>query len=348
MTHSHVAERVGLLASYLLMRGRMRSLALVCFLSLLGGTAGAQTVDPATRGAARTLGNDGVKAYQANDYATASEKFEKAYSLLRAPSLGLWSARALAKLGKFVEASERYLEVTRLTVSGGDEAVQKQAQADARTELDALVPRIPSIVIAIEGATPSEVTVNLQGVDVATELVGERRPANPGHVVVIGRRGQEEVRAEADLSEGEQKTLRLAFAPIRPGAGTAAATQTSAPPASEYKGKPGSTQRLLGWISIGVGGAGLAVGGVFGSMAMGTQSDLDDSGDCVDQKCEPSQQDNVDKLGTQRTISTVGFIAGGVLAATGIVLVFTAPKGDTRPQASLRVSPGGFVFERAF
>ena len=348
MTHSHVADRVGLLALCLPMRGSMRSLAVVCFLLLLAGTAGAQTVDPATRGAARTLGNDGVKAYQANDYATASEKFEKAYSLLRAPSLGLWSARALVRLGRLVEASERYLEVTRLTVSGGDEAVQKQAQADARTELDALGPRIPSIVIVIEGATPSEVTVNLQGVDVASELVGERRPANPGRVVVIGRRGEEEVRAEADLGEGEQKTLRLAFAPIRAGAGTAAVTQVTAPPAGEYKGKPGSTQRLLGWISIGVGGAGLAVGGVFGSMAMGTQSDLDDSGACVDQKCAPSQKDEVDTLGTQRTVSTVGFIAGGVLAATGIVLVVTAPKGDTRPQASLRFTPSGVSFERAF
>jgi hypothetical protein len=315
----------------------------------LAGTAGAQKVDDATRGAARTLGNDGVKAYQANDYTTALEKFDKAYKLVKAPSVGLWSARALVRLGRLVEASERYLEVTRLTVSGGDEAVQRQAQADARTELDALGPRIPSIVIVIEGAAPSEVTVNVQGADVAPELVGERRPANPGHVVVIGRRGEEEVRAEASLAEGEQKTLRLAFKPIREGAGTpAAATQQPAPPASEYKGKPGSTQRLLGWISVGVGGAGLAVGGVFGSMAMSTQSELDESGECVDEKCAPSQQDAVDKLGTQRTISSVGFIAGGVLAATGIVLVVTAPKGDTRPQASLRITPGGVTFAREF
>jgi hypothetical protein len=326
----------------------MRSLVVVCFLLLVAGSAGAQKVDDATRGAARTLGNDGVKAYQANDYTTALEKFDKAYTLVKAPSLGLWSARALVRLGRLVEASERYLEVTRLTVSGGDEAVQKQAQADARTELDALAPRIPSIVILIEGATPSEVTVTLHGVDLAPELVGERRPANPGHVVVVGRRGEEEVRAEANLVEGEQKTLRLAFTPLPVTGAATATTELSAPPPSDYKGKLGSTQRLLGWISIGVGGAGLAVGGAFGAMALSTQSELDESEECDDRKCSPSQQDNVDELGTQRTISTVGFIAGGVLAATGIVLVFTAPKGDTRPQASLRLSPSGFVFERAF
>ena len=91
MTKTNVADRPAPLASYELMRGSLRLLLVVCFLSLLAGSAGAQKVDDATRGAARTLGNDGVKAYQANDYATANEKFDKAYKLVRAPSLGLWS-----------------------------------------------------------------------------------------------------------------------------------------------------------------------------------------------------------------------------------------------------------------
>jgi hypothetical protein len=34
--------------------------------------------------------------------------------------------------------------VTQLEVSGGEQAVQKQAQADAQSELDSLTPRIPS------------------------------------------------------------------------------------------------------------------------------------------------------------------------------------------------------------
>src|SRR5688572_30759640 len=94
----------------------------------------AQPVDDATRAAARDLGMAGVEAYQAGSYPAASEKLDKAYRTLRAPSLGLWSARALAKLGKLIEASERYLEVTRLDVASGDVAVQKQAQIDAAAE----------------------------------------------------------------------------------------------------------------------------------------------------------------------------------------------------------------------
>jgi hypothetical protein len=72
---------------------------------LAAGSVRAQAVDDATRGAARTLGYDGVKAYNAGDYAVADQKLEKAYRVLKVPSLGLWSARTLVKLGRLVEAS---------------------------------------------------------------------------------------------------------------------------------------------------------------------------------------------------------------------------------------------------
>jgi predicted deacylase len=114
------------------------------------GAASAQAVDDATRGAARTLGYDGVKAYQSGDYPVANEKLDKAYRVLKVPSLGLWSARALVKVGRLVEASERYAEVSRLPTSGGDETVQKQAQVDARAELEALAPRVPSLNMRFE------------------------------------------------------------------------------------------------------------------------------------------------------------------------------------------------------
>src|SRR6187402_1280765 len=72
------------------------------------------TVDSATRGAARQLGYEGIQDYQREDYRAATDKLERAYKMLKAPSLALWSARALEKSGKFVEAAERYLEATRL------------------------------------------------------------------------------------------------------------------------------------------------------------------------------------------------------------------------------------------
>src|SRR5262245_34552538 len=114
----------------------------ICVLFLLGSAPSPALAedDAATRAAARKLAEDGVAALQAGDAATAVQKLDKAFRTLQAPSIALWSGRALVKQGKLVEAAERLLEATRLPVSG-DAQVQQQAKADAQKELDQLRPR---------------------------------------------------------------------------------------------------------------------------------------------------------------------------------------------------------------
>jgi hypothetical protein len=55
-----------------------------------------------------------VNAYLDEDYQLAESRLESAYAVLRVPSLALWSARALEKNGKLIEAARRYLEATKL------------------------------------------------------------------------------------------------------------------------------------------------------------------------------------------------------------------------------------------
>jgi len=55
-----------------------------------------------------------VSKRTSRNYNLASSRLEKAYVLLNVPSLGLWSARALAKRSLLVEAANRYYEVTSL------------------------------------------------------------------------------------------------------------------------------------------------------------------------------------------------------------------------------------------
>jgi hypothetical protein len=331
------------------MCGRFAALVVTSALWLAAGTASAQSIDSATRGAARTLGNEGVKAYQSGDYVSADQKLDKAYRVLKAPSLGLWSARALVKLGRLVEASERYLEVTRLGSVGGDETVQKQAQVDAQAELEALTPRVPSIVIELVGAEPAETTVSVDGVELKAELVGERRPTEPGKHAIVGRRGTDRALAEVVLAEGDQKSVRLIFAaPAAVSAGPSSRipvgpADSSAP---DRRTPSGSAQRLIGWLTLGAGGAGLAVGTTFGVLAMSKRGELEDSESCRGDRCLSSANDELHAFRTQRTVSTIGFAAGGVLAATGIVLVLTAPKGVSR--RAVRMGPGGVAFEEKF
>jgi hypothetical protein len=314
--------------------------------------ARAQQVNDASRGAARQLGYQGVESYQAGDYPTALTKLDKAYQVLQVPSLGLWSARALIKTGRWVEAAERLRQVSRLEAKG-DATVQQQAQEDAKAELERLLPRIPSLLISVEGAPAAEVQLTLDGEAIASALVGEPIPANPGQHVVVGKRGAQQQSKSTSLAEGAKGELVLRFAPLPAGAaaaGAATQTKTEPPPAdsdaTSDQASGGGTRRLVGWVLVGAGAAGVAVGATTGFMAMGKKGDLEGSPDCREQTCLPSQRDAVDSYNSLRTISTVGLAAGAALAAAGVVLVVTAPKNDASQQASraglwLRISPSG-------
>lgn len=83
-------------------------LSLTLLVSSLALPAWGQEGDsPALRSAGRKLAQDGVALLQQSKVEEASQKLEKAYELLKVPSVALWSARALEQRGLLVEASER-------------------------------------------------------------------------------------------------------------------------------------------------------------------------------------------------------------------------------------------------
>lgn len=287
-------------------------------------------VDSATRATARQLGYEGIQDYQREDYRTATDKLERAYKMLKAPSLALWSARALEKSGKFVEAAERYLEATRLPDDvAGEAGVQQKSRDEARQDRDLLLPRIPTLLIEIEGASPDEVTLSIRGEDVPSAVVGSARPTNPGDAVVEGRFAGQVVKQKVVLMEGERKSVTLRFQATAVPASAAAGS--AAPAVDDEKGA--GWQRPGGWIGVGLGAAGVAVGAIAGGMALGGQLE-----DCPGGVCGPSvSQDDMSSYNTLLDVSTVGFIVGGVFAAAGVTLLVTAPKNETT--GGLRVRP---------
>ncbi len=317
--------------------GLARNGVLLAAVLVLPATAHAQS--DAARAAARDLGAEGVEYFQAGNYQAASEKLGRAFEILRAPSLGLWSARALAKTGKLLEASERYLEVTRLDASKGDTAVQKQAQADAATEREALQARIPALTLDVKGAS-GEVSVTLDGAAVLPALLGVRQPANPGKHAAEARQGARVVRGEVTLAEGQRQELTLDFAkgavtpePAAPAAtsdGSALDQPAPAPsePSSPTTSSSGRKVPAGVWVGLAVTGVGLATGGITAGLAAGKKADLD----CPNDLCRRSQSTDVDAHNQLLTISTIGFIAAGVGLGTAGVFWFTRPR-DAEPSA---------------
>jgi hypothetical protein len=351
------------------MRGPSR-VALVVSIAIGIHSRLASATDDGTRAAARVLGNTGVEAYQRGDFATANDKLDRAYHVLQAPSLGLWSARALVKVGKYVEAAQRYLDVTRLTASDGAAEVQRQAKVDVQKDLDALTPRIPSVVIRVNGAETTAVRVTLDGVEVPSALLGETRPVNPGVHQAEGTRGADHSKVSVTVADGEQKSALLAFkstAPLEAQAHNEAESRVD--PRSGANDEPARvsstdvagashSSSVVPWIVLGAGSAGLVFGGVTGALVLSKNGTIDASGHCADNRCLPSETSRVNSYNSLRTVSTVSLIAGGV-AATGVVLLVTSHRSSERaarlqvprasgPTLSLAAGLGNVTFTGSF
>lgn len=338
------------------MLGQKISRALILSAGVLafGRSAHGADVDPGTRAAARALATDGVAAFQKGDIEVGSSKLEKAYRLLQVPSIGLWSARALAKRGKLVDAAERYLETTRLSGFKGEEQVQKDAQRDAASELPQLTARIPLLIVQVTGSSDPNLLITLDGAPFQNALLGEQRPVNPGEHRLEAHLGERHAEQSVTLAEAQHRTvvLHLSGAASETVLSAAPALNSAEPRASEKSapGEPPADQResrgiqpTLGYVALAVGGAGLVVGTVAGVLAIGKKNKIDDSADCKAGNCLPAMRSTVDSLNSLRSVSTIGFVTGGVFAAAGVGLLLTAPSNQHDARTT---QPGGQVAVR--
>jgi hypothetical protein len=278
--------------------------------------------DDASRATARDLATAGVEAYQRGRADEASSKLEKAYRILRVPSIGLWSARALVKQGKLVQASERYREVVRLDASVGDSSVQKAAQADAARELDELTPRLPRVVVRLQGASAEDVTIEVDGVALASVLVGESRPVDPGTHRFEAKRGSDVASASATVQEGEATEVLLRFEAKEGGAVAESTRAVAASDAAPGKTSLG-TQRTLALVSGGVGLVGVGLGSFFGLRAKSKLDDANAAGcdkTCSTQRGHEANEDAI----AAGNVATIAFVVGAVALTGGVVLWLTA------------------------
>ncbi len=321
-------------------RRRAPGIALCAILSLAlcPAVASAQVSD-ADKATARALAQQAQDALERRDFATAADRFERAGELVHAPTLELGLARAQVGLGKWVAAHETYNRVARETLPAGAPPAFTKALGDAARELASLEPRIPTVTIVVEGAPSAKVT--LDGAPVSSALLGVGRMVDPGaHTVRAVADGFAPAQSAFTVAErnNQQVTLRLervpgavpAVAPPPPGAAPSPAPPGAGPPPPSPSSS-GSTRKLLGFVGLGVGGAGLVVGAVAGGLAVSKHASLQKV--CPGGACPEGQASNLDGYHVVTALSTAGFVAGGLLAAAGVVLVVTAPR-STEPSSA--------------
>ena len=293
-------------------------------MAVLAGAPGARAAgeDPQARITARKLGAEAVKLYDTGYYAAALEKFDAASSLVPAPTLHLYSARCLVKLGRVVEASERYLAATRMTLEKSAPAVMLRAQVDAAVEREKLLPTIPQVKIEVSGPTGAGVKVLLDGRELPRAMLGEKVPVDPGKHVLRAERADTTVEREISLAPKESTQILLALPPLPP------------PPAPPEPITP--LPRIAGWVGIGVGAAGLAAFAANGGVALALGDSLTGDPLCADNLCDPSLSGKVADYGAARVATTVGLVVGLAGLGAGLPLVLLNP---VRMPGGAQVSP---------
>jgi hypothetical protein len=301
--------------------------------------------------AARSLGLQGIKMADAGDCRGAIEKLSRAESLYHAPSILGRLGECQVNIGQVVLGTENLNRVVREQLAANAPKAFRDAQERAKGVLAAALPKIARLTVRVDpaDATP-EVTVG--GTPIPPALIGVERPTDPGtHEVVVSAPGYLAQKSLVTLPEGgsQEVVLRLEKDP-------SAATATPPPPAAVEPivttaptAPPADTStkksNTLAYVSLGVGGAGLLVGGITGFLALGKKSDLED---CVGNRCPSSQKGTLDSASSLATVSTVGFAVGFAGIGAGVILLLTgnsnsaaasAPKLAKSEPHRLRVEP---------
>ncbi|HXK20026.1 MAG TPA: hypothetical protein VNG33_19580, partial [Polyangiaceae bacterium] len=197
--------------------------------------------------------------------------------------------------------------------------------------------------------------VRRDGVALQEAELGSPIPVDPGeHVIEAAAPGKQpwtskiQVGSDAAKVSVEIPALQAASGPIASSAAPAVATgssPTGAPPADKPSSGSGSAMRTTGLVLGGVGVVGIGLGSFFGLQASSKWSDA--KGKCLDYPyvCSTEAMDGQSSARSAATLSTVMFVAGGALLATGVVLYFTAPKPES---VALGVGPGSAFVKGSF
>ncbi|AUX40720.1 uncharacterized protein SOCE26_021210 [Sorangium cellulosum] len=359
------------------MRYRLLSVGVLLLGALVPAPAIAEETAPTaqSKAAARSLADEGWNLYTAGRYEDALKAFSQAEAKVHAPTVLLMMARANEKLGRLLEARAVYKRIVEEKLAAGAAPAFVQAQASAKEELAALLPRIPTVRVVVRGAASDAVTLTLGGTSVEPSSFVERNPGD--HVLVATITGRRPIVRTVNLTEGVREQIVLDIVSGQtdsreePGAGIRDSAEISS--GSRDAGRPlagrnapKSSSKPLLYTGMALTGVAAGVGAVFGVMSLKKESDADDLHVALkeqngDHACALEQ--NAERCKTlismreeavTHTKLTWGFFGGAAVAGAGTLIYYWTASSPSKATASPRVVPhvgaggGGIVISGAW
>ena len=312
-------------------------LAALAVIALLCPAAHASPADDAFK--------QGRELMKAGKYAEACVAFNESQRL--DPSLGTQFniAQCEEKTGKLASALRIYKDLAQYDTNG----TRRAAAADLAGKLE---PRVPKLQVQLS-AKPAGIVVTVDGAACTACLTGAT-PVDSGTVtIVVKAPGFKGATATATVAEDAKLTtvpIKLEPAaptvvPVKPTTPPSAMPIALPPPAvtTQSDAPPRSRRKTYAMVAVAGGGAVLATGVVFGILARGKWNDA--KAVCGGSTTCPTDADTMratalgDSASSRANVSTALVIAGGVIAAAGVVLYVTRPK-EAPVAISASLAPG--------
>lgn len=319
------------------------------FVMLGAASVAAAQVSAADGASAEALYDEALRLMEQKQFADACPKLEESQRLDPGVGTLLYLGHCYEQLGKIASAWATYKDAAYAASSSG----QKDREQVAQERADAIKPSLAYLTLRVAEPDMPGLEVLRDGQSVRQAAWGVPVPIDPGDHRIEARRPNAEpwsslVTIPTGPGPVEVQVPALVEARVAPPATAAPELAQRKPSAAreppvrqpaQADSRVDSAQRTWGWVAVGAGGGGLALGGVFALLAKKADAD-------ADKECRPNDptlcsSDGValgDTAVARGQIATLATGLGAALVATGGVLLWTAPSGGKNENGKVSLS----------
>jgi hypothetical protein len=296
---------------------------------------------------AATLFDQAVAKMEGEDYTAACPLLEQSYKLDAKLGVLFTLADCRDQEGKSASARVRYGDYLRAVaaLSYAERSRHAERIKIAEKRLKEIGPDVPTLKLVWPGKFPAGIGVHVDDLELAQVPLDLPLPFDPGpHQLVVKRPGRPDELRPITLVKGQELVVDISVSTVPDGAtpiGPIGPSVPVKPPVRVVAPKPAmNVRKTAGLVTLGIGGAGIVAGGILGLLAISEKQTV--QAHCAGPnglRCDSLGFDAVHRLRSFVDPSTAGFVVGGLLVATGVVLVVTAP--STSKSTAVTVYAGG-------
>lgn len=259
-------------------------------------------------------------------FAEACPKFEASYRLEKTFGTLMNMADCHENIGKIATAWAEWGEAAERAAKEGD-----KREPYVRQRRAALTERLPKLQINVTRPRAG-LDVSRDGVTVDEAVYGLALPVDVGTHRVVVRRGEQVLKEETvETQEKALATVNLDLEAIDKAAPPPPPPSKTTGPAPLVIMPAPSSQKTIGFVVGGVGGAGVLAAAVVEIVALVKKGNADEPSSCVDKFCTQAGLDTVESAATLAEVGQWVGIVGLVGVAVGATLILTAPSAPPAP-----------------